>query len=214
MYDINKFESNDVNWLGDCLPFHKFNNMSTDGTSARATMKRPKRIPFVPAPRVFNNPIRPQADFIFGCDPGVRCTIAGVLRNIQDGASEDLKENEKRYKLSCFEWRDLTGENDRKVKLKHWTDELEGRIRAEREELDNIGQSHPNFELFTRFELSFFMEKCGVYMTDKIAGLKFNRYCRTKSAAIKVAKDICPEGKKTIVAFGDFQIASDSYIKG
>jgi hypothetical protein len=214
MYNISMFESNDVDW-NDGRPTERFNNITTNGIACGVVMSRPKQEATTTTQRLnHNEPINTECDFLVGIDPGVREVIGGVRRDIRGDAEPDLVKNEMRFLVHSRQWRDQTGANDRKLKLTAWTGELEKTIRSQRELLQNIGQFHPDFMTFTRFELSFFRTKCEAYFEDKVTRLGFDKIIRTEAAASQVANELCPAGFKTFVAFGDANVNPNLPIKG
>lgn len=201
LFKIDMFESDSVDLDG--LPVVRFNSLSTDGIIARICMTRPKRS------LVENTKSNlKDFDFVVGVDPGVKEIIGGVIQDLQN------PEKEKGFLVSSAEWRDKSGFYYRKQKLTQFTGRVENEIADQRESLQNIGQSSPDFKTFTRFELQHFNTKCEAYMRNKIMRMSFDKYITEQKAASDYAKRLCQDGKKTIVFFGSWEMNQNSAIKG
>lgn len=117
-------------------------------------------------------------------------------------------------KLSSKEYYADQGLDQRKALQRQWTEPLEGVIRAERENLNNIGPSNPDFVLFTLFSLNFFMQKIVLYAQHKITRLDFDAHIARQEAISKMVQKFCPRGKRTLVFMGDAFEPRNSPIKG
>ena len=154
----------------------------------------------------FDSPTKPQiertnfkSDAYMGIDPGSKIMLGGVFS--KGDTHENVKYSSKQYHHDC-------GFNERKIKLKKFTLNIDETIESKR-------PTNQTPIEYVKFELEHFLQKQAMYIKRCVTRLRFDGYIRKqKTLANTINKNILKGEESVTVFFGNAKQPGNSPIRG
>lgn len=185
---------------------NRFNgSFSTNGVDVSIHLDR--KVPKPPKTKMIQIP-PPLDDFkhFFSIDPGYAYQLGAVLMKLDGGDGSNFVT----FLQKAKSWHGCTGFGPRMEQRKRQYESKMNVIAKKREELDNIGRSHPNFINFTQFELSILAQVDDIFNQHEYTKIGWRKKIKVRQEIDRLVEKVLPKDGKTLVGYGNGPMKSTS----